>query len=198
LKVSGIVLAGGRSSRMGQDKTLMSVNEETLIERTIKELSKSVDEIIIASNQKCKYNMPGTVEIPDVFPGMGPLGGIHAGLLATRYQYAFIVAADMPLFTADLAEYLLNKRNGYDVVAPGIGGRWEPLCAVYSKDCLKPIEQNLVAEIRKIICFYPSVRVLKIGEGELRSIGKTEDIFYNLNTPEDYYGLLIREKEAVG
>lgn len=96
MKVSGIVLAGGRSSRMGQDKTLMSINAETLIERTVRELGNVVDEIIIASNQESKYNIPGTVEIPDVFPGMGPLGGIHAGLIAAKYQFSFVVAADMP------------------------------------------------------------------------------------------------------
>ncbi len=198
VKVSGIVLAGGRSSRMGQDKTLMSVNSEILIERTVKELRKTVDEIIIASNQKCKYNIPDTVEITDVFSGMGPLGGIHAGLLAARHPYAFVVAGDMPLFTDELATYLLSKREGYDVVVPEVDGCWEPLCAVYSQDCLKPIEQFLVADIRKAYGFYPSVRVLKVREEELASIGKVKDIFCNLNTPEDYHELLTREKEGLG
>jgi molybdopterin-guanine dinucleotide biosynthesis protein A len=192
VKVSGIVLAGGRSSRMGQDKTLMSINAETLIERTVKELGKAVDEIIIASNQESKYNLPGTVDVPDVFPGMGPLGGIHAGLLAARYQFSFIVAADMPCFTANLAAYLLSKSKGYDVVAPEINGCWEPLCAVYSRDCLIPIEKCLVADIRKVIRFYPNVRVLKVREEELASIGTAEDIFRNLNTPEDYNNLLMK------
>lgn len=192
VKVSGIVLAGGRSSRMGQDKTLMSINAETLIERTVKELGKAVDEIIIASNQECKYNLPGTLEIPDIFPGMGPLGGIHAGLLAAKYQLSFVVAADMPCFTANLAAYLLSKSNGYDVVAPEINECWEPLCAVYSRACLIPIEKCLVADIRKVIRFYPSVRVLKVREEELASIGTAKDIFRNLNTPEDYNNLLTR------
>ncbi len=192
MKVSGIVLAGGRSSRMGQDKTLLSVNAESLIERTVKEMRKAVDEIIIASNQKCKYNIPGTVEIPDVFSGRGPLGGIHAGLLAASYPLAFVVAGDMPFFTADLATYLLSKSAGYDVVAPEIDGYWEPLCAVYSKDCLKPIEQYLVADIRKVYAFYPSVRVLKVKEKELIKMGKIENIFCNLNTPEDYQDLLMK------
>jgi molybdopterin-guanine dinucleotide biosynthesis protein A len=197
MKVSGIVLAGGQSSRMGQDKTLLSIKAETLIERTVNELRRVADEIIIASNQKSKYNLAETIEVPDMYPGMGPLGGIHAGLLAAKYQYAFIVAGDMPLFTADLAKYLISRNTMYDIVVPEVNNSLEPLCAVYSKDCLKPIEQSLSANIRKIISFYPKVRVLKIPEEELQSLGKSEDIFYNLNTPADYYDLLIREKKDV-
>jgi molybdopterin-guanine dinucleotide biosynthesis protein A len=192
MKVSGIVLAGGRSSRMGKDKTLLSINAETLIERTVKELSKAVDEIIIASNQECKYNIPGTVEIPDVFPGMGPLGGIHAGLLAAKYPLSFVVAADMPFFTANLAAYLLSKSKGYDVVAPEISGCWEPLCAVYSRTCLEAIENSLAADVRKVYGFYSNVRVLKVSEEELTNMGTAEDVFSNLNTPEDYHNLLRR------
>lgn len=196
MKVSGIVLAGGRSSRMGQDKTLMSVNAETLIERTIRELRKVADEVIIASNQKSKYNIPGTIEIPDIFPGRGPLGGIHAGLLAARYPLSFVVAADMPFFTADMANYLLSKSAGYDVVAPEINHYWEPLCAVYAKDCLQAIEQFLVADVKKVYAFYPCVRVLKVKEEELTKMGKIEHIFCNLNTPEDYQSLLMSCKDC--
>lgn len=190
MKVSGIVLAGGRSSRMGQDKTLLLVNTVTLIEKTVQELSKVVDEIIIASNHENKYHIPGTIEIPDSFPDMGPLGGIHAGLIRANYPYSFVVAGDMPFFTADLAEYLLSKCKGYDVIAPEINGAWEPLCAVYSRNCLKPIEKFLAADRRKVFGFYPSVRVLKVKEEELANIGTAENIFCNLNTPEDYYRIL--------
>ena len=194
MKASGIILAGGYSSRMGQDKTLMPVNAETLIERAVTELRKTVDEIIIASNQKAKYNLPGTVEVEDIYPGMGPLGGIHAGLSAANYQYAFVMAADMPLFSADLAGYLLNRCDGYDVVAPEVNGQWEPLCAVYAKDCIKPIEKLLAEDVKKAQYFLSLVRVLKISQKELAMIGKTNDIFYNLNTPEDYQKFLSEGK----
>lgn len=197
MAVSGIILAGGRSSRMGQDKTLMSIETQTLIERTVKELGKVTDEIIIASNQSNKYNLPGTFEVPDIFTGYGPLGGIHAGLKAASHPYSFIVAGDMPLFSADLAEYLLNRADeGYDVIAPEVNGSWEPLCAVYSRSCLQAIEQYLAAGIRQVFQFYKNVRVLKIGEQELAGIGKAGDVFYNLNTPEDYETLLAMRKHA--
>lgn len=192
MNASGIILAGGRSSRMGRDKTLLSVEAETLIERTVKELRKVTDEIIIASNQSSKYKLPGTLEVPDLFSGRGPLGGIHAGLTAASHPHAFVVAGDMPLFTADLAEYFLARADeGYDVIAPEIGGSWEPLCAVYAKACLQAIEQYLAAGNRQVYQFYKNIRVLKISERELASIGKPGRLFYNMNTPEDYEALLV-------
>jgi molybdopterin-guanine dinucleotide biosynthesis protein A len=195
MKISGIILAGGRSSRMGQDKTLMSVQAETLIERTVRELGQVAAEIIIASNQNSKYNLPGTMEVPDIFPGKGPLGGIHAGLCAARHPYSFVVAGDMPFFSAELARFLISKiSNTYDVIAPEVGGAWEPLCAVYSKTCLRSIEQSLMDDIRNVYGLYKSVKVLKVSEHELSFLGESEDVFYNLNTPKDYQAILMREK----
>jgi molybdopterin-guanine dinucleotide biosynthesis protein A len=185
MAVSGIILAGGRSSRMGRDKTLLSFNNETLIERTLKKLAGVVDEIIIASNHTAKYNFSGVKEVPDHYPGLGPLAGLHAGLLAAQYQYAFVISCDMPLFTGELARYLLGRRSGYDVIAPEIRQRWEPLCAVYSRSCIGPIEQCLQAGVSQVYQFYPEVRVLKIAERELQSVGNLEELFCNLNTPGD-------------
>ncbi|HWQ76077.1 MAG TPA: molybdenum cofactor guanylyltransferase [Syntrophomonas sp.] len=197
MEASGIILAGGRSSRMGRDKTLMPVEAETMIERTVRELRQVTGEIIIASNQNEKYNLPDTLEVPDIFPGHGPLGGIHAGLKASHYPYAFVVAGDMPLFTADLAAYFLTRAQaGFDVVAPQISGSWEPLCAVYARSCLPAIERHLAAGIRQVFQFYKEVRVLKIDEQELDAIGKTGESFYNLNTPEDYQALLDRQQRG--
>lgn len=189
MAVSGIVLAGGHSSRMGRDKTLLIYNNETLIQRTVRKLQTVADEIIIASNNTAKYNLPGITEVPDTYPEMGPLGGMHAGLIACTHRYAFIVSCDMPLFSEELAKYLLEHRRGYDVVIPQIHNRLEPLCAVYSTDCIKPIERCLQAGISKVIDFYPQVSVNRIDETELRLIGNPQEMFCNLNTPQDLYNL---------
>ena len=185
MAVSGIILAGGRSSRMGRDKTLLLIKNETLIERTVRKLRGFVDEIIIASNHTAKYDLPGIVEVPDSYPGMGPLGGMHAGLMVAKHQYSFIVSCDMPFFTEELARYLLERKAGYDVVVPEIRNRLEPLCAVYSRDCIKPIEQCLQAGVSQVYRFYPDVKVCKIVESDLGQIGDLKEIFCNLNTPED-------------
>lgn len=189
MAVSGIILAGGLSSRMGRDKTLLLYNNETLIKRTLRKLQTVADEIIIASNNTAKYNISDIIEVPDTYPGMGPLGGMHAGLSVCKHNYAFIVSCDMPLFSEDLASYLLAHRQGFDVVIPEIHNRLEPLCAVYSTACIKPIERCLQAGISKVIDFYPAVKVNKIGEQEICPIGNVEEIFYNLNTPQDLYNL---------
>lgn len=187
--ISGIILAGGRSSRMGRDKTLLLYDNETLIQRTVRTMQTFVDEIIVASNATEKYNLPGIVEVPDIYPGMGPLGGIHTGLLAAKHQHSFIVSCDMPFFTAKLAKYLLERRSGFDVVVPEIKRRLEPLCAVYSRNCIKPIERCMQAGISQVFQFYPEVKVLRILESDLQLLGDLKEIFCNLNTPEDLYYL---------
>ncbi|NPV30080.1 MAG: molybdenum cofactor guanylyltransferase [Firmicutes bacterium] len=198
MKASGIILAGGCSSRMGRDKSLMVYNRQTLIERTVNELRKVVEDIVIASNHTSKYNISGVVEVPDLYPGMGPLAGMHAGLKQIKHQYAFIISCDMPLFRAELAKYLLDLSPGYDVVVPQLNNYLEPLCAVYSKGCIEPIESCLKAGLRKIILFYSQVRVLPVGREEIEKIGNPEELFYNLNTPEDYRSLLMRRQNMDG
>ncbi|MGB9791026.1 MAG: molybdenum cofactor guanylyltransferase [Thermacetogeniaceae bacterium] len=192
MEASGIILAGGSSSRMGRDKSLIVYEQQTLIERTVNELQRVVDDLVIASNHTSRYNIPGTVEVPDVYPGMGPLAGIHAGLKRVKHHYAFVISCDLPLFKAELAAYLLELSPGYDVVVPQLDGYFEPLCAVYSKNCIDPIETCLKAGEKKIITFYPQVRVLPVGREEIERIGNPEELFYNLNTPEDYRLLLGR------
>jgi molybdopterin-guanine dinucleotide biosynthesis protein A len=192
MKASGVILAGGRSSRMGRDKALMLYNDKTIIERTVQELQKAVDDVIIVVNDKLKYHLPDVSEIPDVYPDLGPLSGMHAGLLQARHQAAFIISCDMPLFSARLAEYLLERSPGYDVVVPRINNYWEPMCAVYSKACIDPIEKRLLSGSRKVMAFYADVRVLEIAQSEIEAIGRLEDLFYNMNTPEDYQSFLRR------
>ena len=193
MKTSGIILAGGHSTRMGRDKTLMTVDADTLIGRTVKELGKVVDEVIIASNRPDKYNLPGTIEVPDLFVDIGPLGGIHAGLLAARNQYSFVVAGDMPLFTADLVTCLRERIDeSFKVIVPEIEDFLQPLCAVYAKACIEDIEQFLAMGFRSVNSFCQSVRSLIISEKELTEAGleRIKDIFYNVNTPDDYNKLL--------
>ncbi len=185
MAVSGIIMAGGRSSRMGKDKTLLVVENVTLIERTVNELRGVTDEIIIASNATAKYGLRGVREVPDVFPDMGPLGGLYAGLLAAQYDDVFAVAADMPYFTARLAAYLLSRKGGHDAVVPQTCGGWEPLCAVYTRACAGPIEQCLRFGIRKVYRFYPAVKVLAVTGEELDAAGLPANMFFNLNAPED-------------
>jgi molybdopterin-guanine dinucleotide biosynthesis protein A len=196
MQVSGIILAGGRSSRLGRDKTLLTINNETLIKRTIRVLSEVADEIIIASNHTAKYNLPGLIEVPDTFSGMGPMGGMHAGLIAAKHTHAFVVSCDMPFFSSELAKFLVDRKDGYDVIVPQINKRWEPLCGVYSKKCVGYIEKCLSTNVKQVYQFYPYVKVLKVTEDEISGMGKVEDLFYNLNTPADYNAVMQKTGTA--
>ena len=189
MEVSGIILAGGRSSRMGRDKTLLLFNNETLIERIVKELKGVVDDIIIASGRTVKYNIDGIPEVCDAFAGAGPMGGLHAGLMAAKHHYAFVISCDMPFFEGRMVKFLVDRCNSYAAVVPFINGKFEPLCAVYSKECLEPIEKCLLANERKVLQFYPQVKLLKISESDLGFGEDLEKIFYNLNTPQDLASL---------
>lgn len=186
MKATGIILAGGKSSRMGQDKSLLSFKNEPLIKHAVKELQAVVDELIIVSNHKAKYGFSGIKEISDIYPGRGPLGGIHSGLTAATFEHVFVTACDLPFFNGRLARFLLDRRTGYDVVVPQIGNYLQPLFAVYSKRCLPHAESCLRNNIRKVVAFYPMVRVNYVGESLIREITEPERVFFNVNTPRDY------------
>ncbi|MGD9678528.1 MAG: molybdenum cofactor guanylyltransferase [Vulcanibacillus sp.] len=187
MEITGIILAGGKSSRMGKDKSILAIdNNQTLISNTVSILNEIFDEVIIISNSKNKYGFKNVQETSDIFLESGPLGGIHAGLSVSKNNSIFVVACDMPFLDKSLIEFLLEQNYGFDITVPLIRGRLEPLHAVYSKKCLPYIEDYLKRGIYKIIDFYPLVRVNYVNEESIKHISNLEKVFYNVNTPYDY------------
>ncbi|ATW23636.1 molybdenum cofactor guanylyltransferase [Candidatus Formimonas warabiya] len=186
MMASGVILAGGKSTRMGMDKTLITINNEPIIHRIVGELKSVLDELIIVSNEVNKFGLAGTREIMGAFPEKGPLGGIHAGLTAAAHEYSFVVAGDMPWCDKNLAQLLLDYAPGYDVAVPRIGKYLEPLFAVYSKRCLPYVEFILKHDTPKITAFYDKVKVNYVGEAIIRSVADPDKVFFNINTPDDY------------
>lgn len=128
----------------------------------------------------------GEVEFTtDLFPGYGPLAGIHAGLLKSRYFYNLVVACDMPFTDPRLASYLLEQARGYDAVVPRIGGLLEPLFAVYSRNCLGPVQRSLEAGKRRTYDLFNLVQVRYVEEEEINSVTSWAAAFFNINTPEE-------------
>lgn len=194
MKASGIVLAGGHSSRMGRDKTLLRANQETMIERSVRVLSEVSSDLVIASNNTHKYDLPGVTEVADIYPEMGPLGGIHAGLLMAKHENSLVISGDMPFLTAELLHYLLQCQQNYDVVVPEFVGKLEPLCAVYSKRCIDPIEACLRSDMRKVQYLYERARVYEVPSENLVKFGDLHMLFFNMNTPADF----VLAKEFIG
>jgi len=182
----GIILAGGKSSRMKKNKAFLKVGQLRIIERILIELKEAGLDPLIVTNSPEEYTHLGVPVIVDLIPRQGPLSGMHAGLVTSKYNYNLVVACDMPFIHRVLAEYLLAKAAGFDAVVPQIDGLAQPLFAVYSKNCIQPIERCLNSNIRKTTAFYPDINILMVNEEIVRSLVDPEKVFYNVNTPEDW------------
>lgn len=183
---TGIILSGGQSSRMKKNKAFLLLNEKTFIEETIEKLKTIVDEVIVVTNEPDLYKDLSAHVVTDIIPKMGPLSGIHAGLTYATNEYSFIVACDMPFISTELGAHLLSVSKGFDVVVPQIGEFLQPLHAVYGKGCIKPIEELLANDRRRIVAFYPSVKVNYIGNQTIGQFVSDQDkTFYNVNTPAE-------------
>ena len=183
--VTGFVLAGGKSSRMGANKALLSLDGATLLQRT-QQLLQSVCQRVFILGQKELYGSFGEC-VEDVYPECGPLGGIHAALLNSSTQFNLITAVDTPFLTAELLDYLVDQATQSQAVVttPRLGGFDQPLCSVYSREFLTIAEASLKSGTYKIVPLFPRQRTLVIREAELAEFGVTPEIFDNLNTPED-------------
>jgi molybdopterin-guanine dinucleotide biosynthesis protein A len=185
--ISVIVLAGGASQRMGANKALLPAgDQETLVSRVVANLRALSDDVILVSNSPELYADLRVRHASDQFQGAGPLAGLHAGLLAARHAWAFVAACDMPLIDHRLVRYMVVLTAGYDAVVPRVGESPEPLHALYSQACLPAIEARLQSEQRRVVSFYPDVRVRYVDEREIAIFDRAGRTFSNANTPEDW------------
>lgn len=183
---AGAVLAGGRSSRLGRDKALLEVGGETLLARAVRTLASVCDEVIVVGPAERRAAVPGVRVVPDERPGAGPLGGIATALRATGAERLLVVATDMPLLNPALLRYVIDLSPGYDVTIPRVEGRTQQLHAVYGRDCLTVIDDQLGREDYKIDRFFARVRVRMVEEDEIRRIDPDLHSFRNINTREDW------------
>jgi molybdopterin-guanine dinucleotide biosynthesis protein A len=185
LTVSGIVLAGGQSSRLGTDKSFINVNGRPLIEQIVVKLARLSDDVTIVTNSPEKYDHLAARLAGDIYPGKGALGGIYSGLRAAANAYSLVVACDMPFLDLNLLRYMILLARGHDVVIPRIGGLPEPLHAIYSRSCLEPIDRLLARGRLKIIDFFSEVRVRYVEEDEVDIFDPQHLSFFNVNTLSD-------------
>lgn len=191
MAITGAILAGGRSSRMGTNKAFLTYHGERLIERAIRRFSEQFSDVVIVANDVERYRGLGPRVVPDLIPGFGPLGGLHAALWAAQTPYVFLAACDMPFAEPAMAFVLRELGAGADVVVPRFDGIFETMHALYARAALPAIEADLRAGRGKMIGFYPRVKVRAVDEAELAPrFPDLARIFWNLNTPADYERLL--------
>jgi molybdenum cofactor guanylyltransferase len=184
---AGIILAGGLNSRMkGQNKALLSVGDRSIMEKQIALFQELFEQVIVVSNHPLELISWGITIVSDLYPVRSSLTGIHSGLFYTRPPHAFITACDMPFLKKEMILVLLRDLDPKrDVIVPVTSEGFQPLCAVYSRRCLHPIEEQLIKGELKISTLFSKLKVKKIPEDILRSVDPELISFFNINTQED-------------
>ncbi len=188
-KMGSIILAGGRSSRLGQDKSALIIAGETLLQRTINLLGQLGGEIVLVlapeQSPPLLDNSPKVTLATDKEFGKGPLVGIYSGLKASKETYNLVVACDMPFLNVNLLKYMMGLVNGFDVVIPRTNGEIEPLHAIYSQRCLGVIAEMIAENDLKVRNLLDKVKSRYVEVGEIDRFDPHHMSWFNINTPND-------------
>jgi molybdopterin-guanine dinucleotide biosynthesis protein A len=187
-QIEAFILAGGASSRMGTDKSRLLLENQTFVERIGATLLTVTDTIRLVGGSD-NLKMP---VVADVYPQWGALGGLHAALSACRSQWAIVVACDLPFVTSELFRSLALLRAEHDAVVPiQPDGRPQPLAALYRVDpCARRATELIEAGRRRPLDLLQSVRTRWVDFAEISNLAQAERFFVNINTPEDYDGIV--------
>jgi len=186
--MTSIILAGGKSSRLGRSKALQAIQGKSLIQRVVDRVAILSTEIIIATARGEAIPCSSAVSmktVADICPGKGPLAGIYSGLRASTSPRAIVVGCDMPFLSVSLLDYMSRISSTFDVIVPRIEDKVEPLCAVYSRSCLAPIQGLLGQNELRINELFTMVRVRYIGEDEINRFDPEHLSFFNVNGRAD-------------
>ncbi len=210
VKVTGIIVAGGRSSRMGQDKALLEIQGATMLERTAAALEQVTERVIVVTRDGQGYGTIGLENVPDVYPGMGPLSGIHAGLSASGTEWGIVIACDMPFVQPEVLHVLLavtekwaelqgTTEPALQAVISSVDGRIHPLLAVYHQSVLPSAEECLRSGRLRLTDWLDKLNVRYAKVEDLP--GVSEDIWhkatFNMNNPQDYQLAIEQLKHSV-
>jgi len=190
LQITGLVLAGGASRRMGRNKAFLELDGRPLIEIVIERIAQVCAEVLIVAGDAQPYTGLGVPAVEDRFRGVGVLGGLHAGLEAASHDLALAVACDMPFLDPDLLRAFAGWAEGFDVTVLRQGENVEPLHAAYRRVCLPAIEAAIRAHRRRIISFFPHVRVRYVTLEDVTPFDPELRSFRNVNTPQEWQAVI--------
>lgn len=185
--ITGYILSGGKSSRMGEDKGLKIFNGKPLVQTVIDQMQRAVDKVVIVSNNS-DYQQFGLEVIEDEVKNIGPAGGIYTALQHSKTDKNFIVSCDMPFITAEAIAFVLKNCNDSEIILPERNGQLEPLFGVYSKKCLpkwKTLMDNDCIKLQKMVTNF-DLKLVHISQDNSFS----EKLFQNLNTPNEFTNAL--------
>jgi molybdopterin-guanine dinucleotide biosynthesis protein A len=189
LKISCIVLAGGKSLRFGRDKIQENIGDRSLLQWVVSGVSSFSSEIIVVT--AAGRSLPRLVGysklkvITDIYPDKSALGGIFTGLSVSATPYNLVVASDIPFLNQDLLRYMVGLASGYDVLIPRIGEWVEPLHAVYSRSCLGPMEEQIRRGDLAVRTIFDRLKVRYVEAAEVDRFDPRHLSFFNINTAAD-------------
>jgi molybdopterin-guanine dinucleotide biosynthesis protein A len=189
-EITGVILSGGKSIRMGKNKAFIQVEGVPIIKRIHNLFRELFREVIIVTNDRDLFSDFDSKIYSDLIPGKGALGGLYTGISFSSFYHSFCVACDMPFIKKALVQYLIENMDNRDVIVPRTKDGLQPLHAIYSKNCIDPIRKSIDEGKSKIIDIYDQVNVKIVDEEDFLCFDPGRESFINVNTPEEL--LLLR------
>ena len=196
--ITGIILAGGKSTRIGANKPQLKIGKGHLIDRVADTLSQFTSSILIVTTEDQVSLVESATHsarrVKDIYPGKGPLGGIYTGLMHAETSYSLVVGCDMPFLNIGLIKYMIDGACGFAAVAPKIGWMIQPLHAIYSKSCVPSIETLIREDQLQIIKLFNLVNTRYVTQREIDQFDPGHLSFLNINTEGD----LLKAEVLIG
>jgi len=183
--ITGAILVGGKSRRMGRDKAFLEIAGRTLFERVLEVFRESFEKILLAGDRAERFTGWDLPVLPDIYPGSA-LGGLYTALEHAETEYIFVSSCDLPFPNREMLLYLCSLRDGFDAVVPNTAHGFEPLFALYARSCLGPMRELLESGNFCAYGYYPKVRVRYVQGEELAALDRDGRSFMNVNTPEEF------------
>ena len=182
--ITGIILVGGKSRRMGRDKAFLDFAGQPLFERVLHLFREHFEQVALVGDREERFSGYSLPVFPDIYPGSS-LGGLYTGLYYATTPYIAVASCDMPFPSSAVLRYLCSLRSGFDVVVPATPYGYEPLFAVYGKGCLPTMKSFLDRGDYCAYGYYPELRVREVSDEEISRLDGGNSCFINLNTPEE-------------
>ncbi len=186
MDITGIILAGGKASRMrGIDKAMIMIDGKTIIERSVETLRDVVDDIIVVSDNDYSFKGINVIMVRDIKKDKGPIMGIYSGLIASKTEWNFICGCDMPYLNSSIILTLIENIGESEAVVPVVDGKKEPLCALYSKRLIEKLQDAIGQNILKVSEFLSKVNVEHVSYDLIKKTGLEYNPFFNINYDTD-------------
>jgi molybdopterin-guanine dinucleotide biosynthesis protein A len=183
--ITGVILVGGKSRRMGEDKAFLQIAGKSLLIRVIEVFEKCFDRLVLVGDRAERFAGCDLAVLPDIYPGSA-LGGLYTALYHAETTHVFVASCDQAFPNPEVVRYLCSLRSDFDAVVPALSHGFEPLFALYAKSCLGPMKAQLESGNFCAFDYYPCIRVRSVHEEELAGLDRDGRSFLNVNTPEEF------------